>query len=98
MHRSLSASRELLKVFRALKASPLTSSFHGESLPVRAICSRQSFPFTLRGLTTTPILSGTPEDLERAKQQVGTLTEDPGNEVKLKLYALFKQVTLYLWF
>ena len=57
MQRSLSASRDLLKVFRALKTSSLTSSFHGESLPVRVICSRQSFPFTLRGLTTSPILS-----------------------------------------
>ena len=32
------------------------------------------------------------DDLERAKQRVTTLTEDPGNEAKLKLYALYKQV------
>ncbi|XP_043833741.1 enoyl-CoA delta isomerase 2 [Dromiciops gliroides] len=33
------------------------------------------------------------EDFERAKRQVKDLKEDPGNEVKLKLYALFKQAT-----
>ncbi|XP_020829473.1 enoyl-CoA delta isomerase 2 [Phascolarctos cinereus] len=33
------------------------------------------------------------EDFERAKGQVKLLKEDPGNEVKLKLYALFKQAT-----
>ena len=31
-------------------------------------------------------------DFTSAKDRVGTLSEDPGNEVKLKMYALFKQV------
>ncbi|EMP36675.1 Enoyl-CoA delta isomerase 2 [Chelonia mydas] len=31
------------------------------------------------------------EDFEKAKDQLKLLKEDPGNEVKLKLYALFKQ-------
>lgn len=32
------------------------------------------------------------EDLEAAKTKVTTLSADPGNEAKLKLYGLFKQV------
>ena len=44
-----------------------------------------------RGIQTTWLLSSE-ADLERAKQKLATLSEDPGNEVKLKLYSLFKQV------
>ncbi|XP_053103101.1 enoyl-CoA delta isomerase 2 isoform X5 [Hemicordylus capensis] len=33
------------------------------------------------------------EDFEKAKEQVNLLKDDPGDEVKLKLYALFKQAT-----
>uniref|UniRef100_A0A8C0J8Y1 Enoyl-CoA delta isomerase 2 n=1 Tax=Chelonoidis abingdonii TaxID=106734 RepID=A0A8C0J8Y1_CHEAB len=33
------------------------------------------------------------EDFEKAKDQLKLLKEDPGNEEKLKLYALFKQAT-----
>ncbi|XP_071785713.1 enoyl-CoA delta isomerase 2-like [Asterias amurensis] len=33
-------------------------------------------------------------DFTSAKDRVGTLSEDPGNEVKLKMYALFKQSTV----
>jgi len=32
------------------------------------------------------------QDMENAKKRVTQLTEDPGNEVKLQMYALFKQV------
>ena len=32
------------------------------------------------------------EDLEKAKARLSVLTEDPGNDVKLKLYSLYKQV------
>lgn len=32
------------------------------------------------------------KDFENAMNQVKLLKEDPGNEVKLKLYALYKQV------
>ena len=32
------------------------------------------------------------QEMENAKKRVSQLTEDPGNEVKLKMYALFKQV------
>lgn len=40
----------------------------------------------------SPCLAGSPADLDKAKERLGTLTEDPGNDVKLKLYAIFKQV------
>lgn len=33
------------------------------------------------------------EQFDAAKQRVSELTEDPGNEVKLQLYGLFKQAT-----
>jgi len=33
------------------------------------------------------------QDMENAKKRVSQLTEDPGNEFKLKMYALFKQAT-----
>ena len=34
----------------------------------------------------------TVEQFEQAKNKLSTLKEDPGNEAKLKIYALFKQV------
>ncbi|KRE44063.1 acyl-CoA-binding protein [Knoellia sp. Soil729] len=33
-------------------------------------------------------------DFEKAVESVGTLTKDPGNDTKLRLYALYKQATL----
>ena len=35
-----------------------------------------------------------PEQFRRAMEKASKLTLDPGNEVKLKMYALFKQVML----
>ena len=32
------------------------------------------------------------KEFEDAKTRLGTLTEDPGSDVKLKIYGLFKQV------
>ena len=34
------------------------------------------------------------KQFEEAKEKITTLTEEPGNDVKLKLYALFKQATV----
>lgn len=34
------------------------------------------------------------KEFEDAKLRLGTLTEDPGSDVKLKIYALFKQATI----
>ena len=36
------------------------------------------------------------KEFEDAKTKLGVLKEDPGNEAKLKLYGLFKQVIYYL--
>ncbi|CAB1349452.1 unnamed protein product [Coregonus sp. 'balchen'] len=38
-------------------------------------------------------MGATVEQFNHAKSQMGTLKEDPGNEAKLKIYALFKQAT-----
>lgn len=37
-------------------------------------------------------------DFEKAKAQLNSLQNDPGNDVKLKIYALFKQVNNYCRF
>lgn len=44
-------------------------------------------------LTRVWLRSGvTREHFEEAKNHLSSLKEDPGNDVKLKIYALFKQV------
>ncbi|KAG5851092.1 hypothetical protein ANANG_G00089350 [Anguilla anguilla] len=43
--------------------------------------------------TTGSVMGVTMEDFNHAKAQLGALKKDPGNEVKLKIYALFKQAT-----
>ncbi|XP_062833770.1 enoyl-CoA delta isomerase 2 isoform X2 [Anolis carolinensis] len=43
--------------------------------------------------TTKYIMQFSQEDFEKAKDQLKLLEDDPGNEVKLKLYALYKQAT-----
>ena len=43
--------------------------------------------------------SSSANELEKAKQMLNQLREDPGNDIKLKLYGLYKQVkdtTLYI--
>ena len=45
-----------------------------------------------RFVSVSASLGASEEELERAKARVTQLKEDPGNEVKLKLYGLFKQV------
>ncbi|XP_067107736.1 enoyl-CoA delta isomerase 2, mitochondrial [Osmerus mordax] len=44
-------------------------------------------------LHTTSAMSATVGQFNLAKTQLGTLKEDPGNQVKLQIYALFKQAT-----
>lgn len=44
--------------------------------------------------TTGALMAASVEDFNQAKVQLGTLKNDPGNEVKLKIYALFKQVKI----
>ena len=36
------------------------------------------------------------ENFKAAKERLSTLKEEPGNEVKLKLYGLFKQVRYFI--
>uniref|UniRef100_A0AAY5EHE4 Delta(3)-Delta(2)-enoyl-CoA isomerase n=1 Tax=Electrophorus electricus TaxID=8005 RepID=A0AAY5EHE4_ELEEL len=43
--------------------------------------------------TTGALMGASVEDFNNAKAQLGTLKKDPGNHVKLKIYALFKQAT-----
>lgn len=43
--------------------------------------------------TASPLMGATVEQFEQAKSKLATLKNDPGNEVKLKIYALFKQAT-----
>ncbi|XP_041816942.1 enoyl-CoA delta isomerase 2, mitochondrial isoform X2 [Chelmon rostratus] len=43
--------------------------------------------------TASPMMGATVEQFEQAKSKLSTLKNDPGNEVKLKIYALFKQAT-----
>ncbi|XP_059182928.1 enoyl-CoA delta isomerase 2, mitochondrial isoform X2 [Centropristis striata] len=40
-----------------------------------------------------PLMGATVEQFEQAKNKLSSLQKDPGNEVKLKIYALFKQAT-----
>ncbi|XP_019897127.1 enoyl-CoA delta isomerase 2, mitochondrial isoform X2 [Esox lucius] len=48
---------------------------------------------TLKLHTTGSAMGATVEQFNHAKGQMGKLKNDPGNEVKLKIYALFKQAT-----
>ncbi|XP_055785237.1 enoyl-CoA delta isomerase 2, mitochondrial [Salvelinus fontinalis] len=48
---------------------------------------------TLKLHMTGSMMGATVEQFNHAKSQMGTLKEDPGNEAKLKIYALFKQAT-----
>ncbi|KAM7369536.1 hypothetical protein PAMP_010853 [Pampus punctatissimus] len=43
--------------------------------------------------TSSPMMGATVEQFEKAKSKLSMLKEDPGNEAKLKIYALFKQAT-----
>ncbi|XP_029482620.1 enoyl-CoA delta isomerase 2 isoform X1 [Oncorhynchus nerka] len=43
--------------------------------------------------TADSMMGATVEQFNCAKSQMGTLKKDPGNEAKLKIYALFKQAT-----
>ncbi|XP_077364479.1 enoyl-CoA delta isomerase 2-like isoform X1 [Festucalex cinctus] len=43
--------------------------------------------------TKTSMMGVTKEHFEEAKNKLSTLKNDPGNDVKLKIYALFKQAT-----
>lgn len=45
-----------------------------------------------RSIYTSRALCSSDDALEKAKERLKQLTADPGNQVKLKLYGLYKQV------
>lgn len=53
---------------------------HGDHFPV------------LQLHTTNSIMQFSQEDFEKAKEQVNLLQDEPSDDIKLKLYALYKQV------
>ena len=53
---------------------------------IKAVGSMQTASSSLRRFSSLS------DDLERAKERLNILTEDPGNDAKLKLYGLYKQV------
>ena len=71
--------------YSSLQVEPRT--FVGNAFPTHS----STLP-NVRGLVGSPVLAGTSADLDKAKEVLGTLIEDPGNVTKLRLYALFKQV------
>ena len=51
-----------------------------------------------KSLSTSRLMMGAfDKEFASAKERLNSLKEDPGNEVKLKIYALFKQVSLLLF-
>ncbi|XP_038132026.1 enoyl-CoA delta isomerase 2, mitochondrial [Cyprinodon tularosa] len=54
---------------------------------------RSSVPSQTFRSTASPMMGATMEEFEQAKSRLCALRTDPGNEVKLKIYALFKQAT-----
>lgn len=59
-------------------------------------------PTAFRLSAARPVHTGNPKladlfsDFQAASARVKTLKQDPGNDHKLKLYALFKQVSMYI--
>ncbi|XP_017259717.1 enoyl-CoA delta isomerase 2, mitochondrial [Kryptolebias marmoratus] len=54
---------------------------------------RSRVPSLMFHTTGSPLMGVTMEEFEQAKNKLSSLKKDPGNEVKLKIYALFKQAT-----
>ncbi|XP_018544068.1 enoyl-CoA delta isomerase 2 isoform X1 [Lates calcarifer] len=60
---------------------------------LRSLVRFSTFPSLKFHSTASPMMGATVEQFEQAKNKLSTLKKDPGNEVKLKIYALFKQAT-----
>lgn len=71
---------------------------------LRALCTQKVLfrPSAFRLSAGRPVHTGNPKlgdlsnDFQAASARVKTLKQDPGNDNKLKLYALFKQVLKYI--
>ncbi|KAM9774475.1 enoyl-CoA delta isomerase 2, mitochondrial [Syngnathus typhle] len=59
----------------------------------RRLWRLSSVPTVSFHFTKTSMMGVTQEDFEKAKSKLSSLKKDPGNDVKLKIYALFKQAT-----
>lgn len=71
---------------QVLKSLRLFNSVIGRNQPLLNLCQKQQFHSTNFQLAS--------KEFNEAKERLGTLTEDPGSDVKLKIYALFKQATV----
>ncbi|XP_026218087.1 enoyl-CoA delta isomerase 2, mitochondrial [Anabas testudineus] len=60
---------------------------------LRSLLRFSSIPSQTLHTTASSMMGATVEQFEQAKNKLSTLKKDPGNEVKLKIYALFKQAT-----
>lgn len=60
---------------------------------LRSLVRHATIPSVKLHTTASPLMGATVEQFEQAKNKLATLKNDPGNEVKLKIYALFKQAT-----
>ncbi|GLD56669.1 enoyl-CoA delta isomerase 2, mitochondrial-like isoform X2, partial [Lates japonicus] len=60
---------------------------------LRSLVRFSTFPSLKFHSTASRTMGATVEQFEQAKNKLSTLKKDPGNEVKLKIYALFKQAT-----
>ena len=59
---------------------------------VRRYAVHHSFQLTKSFLINHRVFSSHLDVIEKAKERLNQLAEDPGNEAKLKLYGLYKQV------
>ena len=96
IYRSLQLCRRELSLLRGVRTLTSVSSLIFK--PPTFVRSTSRLPSIsshsgVRGLWGSPVLAGSPADLDKAREMLNSLTEDPGNETKLKMYALFKQVT-----
>ncbi|XP_040921679.1 enoyl-CoA delta isomerase 2, mitochondrial [Toxotes jaculatrix] len=60
---------------------------------LRSLVRLSTIPSLKFHTTASPMMGATVQQFEQAKSKLSTLKNDPGNEVKLKIYALFKQAT-----
>ncbi|CAJ1081560.1 enoyl-CoA delta isomerase 2%2C mitochondrial [Xyrichtys novacula] len=63
------------------------------SVKLGSLVRSSSIPGLKFHTAASPLMGATVEQFEQAKGRLSTLKNDPGNEVKLQIYALFKQAT-----
>ncbi|XP_051241841.1 enoyl-CoA delta isomerase 2, mitochondrial [Dicentrarchus labrax] len=76
-----------------MAAVALKLSAPWRSVRLRSLVRFSPVPSLKFHTTASPMMGVTVEQFEQAKGKLSTLKNDPGNEVKLKIYALFKQAT-----